>query len=257
MAILTPMSDTPSDQNHFPPQRAAFVALAIVAFMLVFRPFGIVIDSPATLVVVLGFAPLNFAMMLLTHMAPARSGWIGGVQRIGPIILANIVYIAVLGGERVNAATSVKVIAVGLLVVAAVGLWNRERSARQEVLELRARPASSERDLIVLRGEGDKEIVQLAPQALQYIHANGNYVDVHFIKGGAPDSLLLRATLAGVAAQAPDGFLTKVHRSYFVNLAAAHRLIRNGGKMHVEFEGGARAPVSRAFYQSTRAAALA
>lgn len=249
------MSNTPSEQTRFPPQRAAIVALGIAAFMLVFRPFGMAIDSPAALVVVLGFAPLNFAMMLLVHLAPARSGWAGGAQRIGAIILANIVYIAVLGGARVNAVTSVKVIAVGLLVVAAVGLWNRERSLRREVLELRARPAFPEQDLIVLRGESDKEILRLAPDALHYVCASGNYVDIHFMKGAAPEKLLLRATLAGIAAQAPDGALHQCHRSYLANLSAARRLISAGGNMTIEFTNGAQIPVSRSYRKAIRAAA--
>ncbi len=251
------MSAAETETDNFTPRRAAVIAAGVTAFMLVFRPFGITIDNPAALFIILGFAPLNFSAMILTHMAPSRGGWPGGAARIGAISLANIIYISLLAGKNASATTSVKVALVTLLVVAAVGLWNRERSLRQEVLELRARPAGPGGDAITLRGEGDKEIVRLAPQALQYIRANGNYVDVHFIKAGAPDSLLLRATLTGIAAQAPEGSLTKVHRSYFVNLTAAHRLVRSGGKMHVEFEGGARAPVSRAYYQSTRAAALA
>ena len=250
------MSDTLSDQNRFPPQRAAIIALGIAAFMLVFRPFGMVVDSPAALVVVLGFAPLNFALVLLVHLAPSLSGWAGGVQRIGAIILANFVYTAVLGGAGVNAVTSVKVIAVGLLVAAAVALWNRERSLRQEVLELRARPATPELEVIVLRGEGDKEILRLPPDALHYVRANGNYVDVHFLRGDAPETSLLRATLAGIIEQTPEGALVQCHRSYLANLGAARRLISAAGNMEIEFAGGGQIPVSRSYRKAIRAAAV-
>lgn len=249
------MSTAKSNLGEFSLQRTATVAIAVTLFILLFRPFGMTINSFAEYVVVLGLAPLNFGMMLLVHLTPSRSRWIGAAQRISAIIFGNIIYLSVLSGERVAVATSIKVILVALLVVAAAGLWNRERSLRREVLELRARSVGDRLEMIILRGESDKEILRLAPDALRYVCANGNYVDVHFMKGAEPDKALLRTTLAGIADQAPDGALHQCHRSYLVNLATAQRLISARGAMDIEFSDGARVPVSRSFRKAIRAAA--
>ncbi len=242
--------------SQFPAWRAALIGIAIAGFMLVFRPFGITIANTAAFLVILGLAPLNFATILLVHLAPSRKGWIGLAQRAGAITLANIIYISLLTAGGAEIASSIKVGLVTLLVIAAVGLWNRERSLHREVLELRTRPLREESELIILRGEGDKEILRLAPDQLRFIKAGGNYIDVHFMKNGTPEKVLLRGTLANVANQAGDGTLIQCHRSYFVNLMAAQRIISEGGRMGIEFASGERVPVSRNFRAAIREAAI-
>ncbi len=238
-------------QSNFPVWRAALIGAAIAGFMLVFRPFGIAITSTAAFLVILGLAPLNFMTILFLHMAPSRKGWIVLAQRAGAITFVNIIYISLLTGGA-NVASSVKVGLVSLLVIAALGLWNRERSLHREVLELRARPSPEASELIILRDESDKEILRLTPDQLHFIKAGGNYVDVHYLKNGAPGKALLRGTLASIARQAGYNKLIQCHRSYFVNLMAAQRIISEGRRMEIEFAEGERVPVSRNFHTAIR-----
>lgn len=249
------MTAADSRTDKFPPERAAMIAVAITVFMLVFRPFGMSISNAASLLAVLGFAPLNFAAMALAHMAPPRPGWLSASLRVGGIVLANIAYVSIIAGGNADISTIVKVVLIALLVIAAVSFWNRERALRREVLDLRNRPAPAAQDIFALRGDNDSEILRLTPATLLYLCANGNYVDVHYVKNGAPEKSMLRATLAGLQAQTPDGILAQCHRSYLVNLAAAQRLVSTGGRMAIEFPNGATAPVSRSYRQSIRDAA--
>ena len=244
-----------ADTTKFPPERAAMIAVAIALFMLVFRPFGMVISNPVSVLVVLGFAPLNFVAMALAHMAPPHAGRLGAALRIGGIVLANIAYVSIIAGGDAQISSIVKVVLVALLVIATVSFWNRERALQREVLDLRNRAAPSTQETFTLRGENDSEILRLTPATLLYLCANGNYVDVHYIQNGAPEKSMMRATLAGLHAQAPDGVLAQSHRSYLVNLAAAQRLVSAGGRMEIEFPNGAKAPVSRSYKQAIRMAA--
>ena len=244
-----------ADTSKFPPERAAIIAVAIALFMLIFRPFGMSIGNGASLLAVLGFAPLNFVAMALAHMAPPRAGWFGAILRIGGIVLANIAYVLMIAGGDAGMSSIVKVVLIALLVIATVGFWNRERALHREVLELRNRPTATAQETFTLRGDNDSEILRLTPSALLYLCANGNYVDVHFVKNGAPEKSMLRATLAGLRAQTPDGVLVQSHRSYLVNLDVAQRLVSASGRMEIEFPNGAKAPVSRSYKQAIRAAA--
>jgi DNA-binding LytR/AlgR family response regulator len=216
---------------------------------------GLSINSIAEAVIILGLAPLNFLAMLAVHRAPLPPGTIRAAAIAALIALANTFYLLYwdVGGDGI--VITAKVGLVTILTVAAVAVWNRQRTLEREVLELKKRPGGNNCDVIVLRGDNDKEILRLAPEALRYVRANGNYVDVHFLNAGAPGKAMLRATLAGIAAQAPQGTLIHSHRSYLVNLTAAQRIISRAGSMEIEFGDGVRIPVSRSFRSAVRGAA--
>ena len=251
------MADDTTNENSFPSWRAATIAAGIVGFLVIFRPFGLKIDNALALFVVLGLAPLNFLGMMLAHSPTLPRGVFGSGLRVGGIAAANILYLSLVTSDGATAALSVKVILVAMLTVAAVMVWNERRTLKREVFELRTQERATSIQTVVLKGENESEILRIAPDALRFVAANGNYVDIHYLKNGEPEKVMLRGTLASILEQAPDGVFIQSHRSYLVNLAAAQRIVASGGSMEIEFADGERVPVSRGRRDEIKAAALA
>lgn len=247
------MTDEPTDAN-FDWRRGGAIALAVTAFLIVFRPFGVTLATPADWIAALGFAPLNFLTIMLVHRLPDRFGPV----RALPVIGANILYAIFVGGASPMVGVTASVL-IAALTAGLVGLWNRERRLADEVVTLRAADRASEppggASMIVLRGENDRDILKLQPHRLEFIRADGNYAEVHFQRSDGPTTALLRASLKSLAAQCEGDFLTPCHRSYLVNLAAADRLSIAGGRMTVEFPSGKSCPVSRRYRDAVRARA--
>ncbi len=228
--------------------RSAAIATGVVVFLFAFRPFGLTTDSAADALVLLGVAPLNFLIMLGIHALPLRREPWRTVVAIGCLVVGNTAYLAALS-------QSVPAFEIGLAVALVVGLtasivflWNRGNIPEQELHERDVNVAPGGRP-ITLSGESDQEILQLAPDELLFMSANGNYVDVHYRKGDDAAKSMLRGSLAGLAAQVPGKLLVQCHRSHFVNLAVARRIVRAKGRTLIEFDGSGRVPVSRMFRQ--------
>jgi|GEM_PF-6478435 len=246
------MTDTTGSAAIFDWRRGAIIAVGVTAFIALFRPFGVSISSPAALALIFGFAPINFAAILLAHKLPAKGAMV--FIRPAAVIVANLGYaFAISGGPKLS--TAVAVIFVALLVAGAVALWNRERSLHREVIELRRRPGPETDEVIVLRGENDRDMLRLSPRDLLYVAAKGNYSEVAYLRNGAPVTALLRTSLKSIAEQTGEAALTRSHRSFLVNLNAAQRITAKSDIMTIAFPGGVSAPVSRQHRSAIRAAA--
>jgi len=222
--------------------------LGVVVFLFAFRPFGLAVDSVVDTLVLLGIAPLNFLIMLGIHASPIRrEPWRTAVA-FGSLIIANTVYLAVWSQGTRALETGLGVTLVVALTASIVFLWNRGRIPEQE-LDLRDKHTGTAGRPITLSGESDQEILQLTPDELLFMSANGNYVDVHYLKDGLPAKSMLRSSLAGLAAKVPGNLMIQCHRSHFVNLAIARRIVRVKGRTLIEFHRGERVPVSRMFKQ--------
>lgn len=232
--------------RSFQPVRSAAVAAGVVVFLFVFRPFGLAVDSAAEALVLLGIGPLSFLVMLAIHALPLRRGPWRTVVALGAMVISITAYVAAWSqGVRVFE-TGLAVALVAGLTAAIVFLWNRGRIPEQEFHGRPIDGAVSNRP-IKLSGESEQEILQLSPDELLFLSANGNYVDVHYRKGHDMAKSMLRSSLAGLAAQVPGNVLIQCHRSHFVNLAVARRIVRVKGRTMIEFDGSRRVPVSRRF----------
>ena len=232
----------------FRPIRSAAIAMGVVIFLFAFRPFGLAIGSAAELLVLLGIAPLNFIIMLGIHGLPLRSDFWRTVVALGTLVVSNTVYLAAWSQSSRALETGLAVALVVGLTATIVFLWNRGSIPEQELVERGIYAVTGGRT-ITLSGESDQEILQLAPDELLFMSANGNYVDVHYRKGDEADKSMLRSSLAGLAAQVPNNLLVQCHRSHFVNLAVARRIVRARSRTLIEFDGSERVPVSRMFRQ--------
>ena len=235
--------------RSFRPMRSAIISTGVVVFLFAFRPFGLAIDSVADMLVLLGVAPLNFLIMLGIHAVPLRKEPGRTVVALGCLVVGNTAYLAAWSQSTRVLETSFAVALVVGLTAVIVFLWNRGRIPEQGIDERHIR-ATTRGGPITLSGEGDQEILRLAPDELLFMSANGNYVEVHYRKGNGAAKSMLRSSLAGLAAQVPGNLMVQCHRSYFVNLVAARRIVRSKGRTLIEFDGGERVPVSRKFRQN-------
>jgi DNA-binding LytR/AlgR family response regulator len=228
----------------------AAIALGIVAFLVLFRPFGLSIDGGREAVVVLALGPLNFAALMLLHWTPLPRGWARAAIAVGLMATVNFAYLALFSNNAVSLIVPVGLVAG--VVFATASQWRRHERLRREVIALReASPADDEP--LVFEGEGG-DTLRVPAHALRYAKSEGNYTRLVWRRGEDLAEKLLRTTLTGVNSAA-RGALVRCHRSYLVNLAAAERLEGTSRGMTVNFADGCAVPVSRSYVAAMRDAA--
>lgn len=235
-----------TDQLHFCRTQGAIVVTAIALFLIVFRPFRISIDSLAEMFIIVGMVPLNFLAMFAIHHMPISSSRTRTIFGALLIIFANSIYFDYWSQTSHFFEIAAQVTLVGGLAIGMVASWHRRQSRNNIPIQEHA-DISPTRSPIILRGANDREILRIAPDELTYLSANGNYVDVHYLKGGTPAKTMLRASLVSLVAQVKQNTLTQCHRSYFVNLTVAQRIVSEKGNVEIEFHDGVRVPVSRTY----------
>lgn len=68
---------------------------------------------------------------------------------------------------------------------------------------------------LIIRGDGKMDYLNLPKQALLYMKASDNYVEVHFLQNGKSQIHVLRAKLSAIEKDIPK--LLRTHRSYLIN----------------------------------------
>ena len=241
------MSDDAKTAPGFTRQRAAIISIAIAGFLILFRPFGISIENWQKMLVLLGFAPLNFVVMIAAHQTTIDGLPFKRFIAPAAIVGANMIYVLFWSSGSAIFPTTIHVLLISALTAGAVVMWNQQRALKREVLELRAAPSDIAPKTIVLRGETENEILRLSPHALLFLKAQGNYVEVNYLSDGVVAQSLLRSTLNGLFEQAGHSSLLRCHRSYIANLDAAIRLVSDKDGMRLEFENALSIPVSRTY----------
>jgi len=253
-----PTEDMNSSARHahrrhpFQLMRASAVALGVVAFLFLFRPFGLTIDSATDAFVLLGFAPLNLLIMFGVHSVPIRIESWRTVVALCSLLIGNTGYLAIWSQSTQAVPIGLSVALVVGMTVAILTLWNRGRIPEQELPD-RRNDAPVHEEIITLTGAGADEIVRLAPEEILFMSANGNYVDLHYRTSKGVEKTMLRTPLTRLVAQVSGNLMIQCHRSHFVNLSAARRIVRSKGRTLIEFDQGERIPVSRKFRQRVRA----
>lgn len=246
----TAEKDIPFLKEHevrpFQIKRSAVVAIGVTVFLFVFRPFGLTVDSAAEVLVLLGVAPLNLLIMFGIHFMPFRLKSWQTVFALCCLLVGNTAYLAVWSQSARALEIGFSVALVVGLTAMIVTLWNRGRIPEQE-LPGSDNLALERHEPVTLTGNGAQEVLRLTPGEILFMSANGNYVDVHYRSSEGATTAMLRSPLARLASQVPGNLMIQCHRSYFVNLSAARRIVRSRGRTLVEFDQGERVPVSRKF----------
>lgn len=107
-------------------------------------------------------------------------------------------------------------------------------------------------DLVILVGENKNEVLKLEKEALLFVKAIENYVEITFTDESKQlRSLTFRQTLSNVWQQIP--FLEKCHRSYLVNLTAVKELTGNSQSAKISFTNGEeKIPLSKTYYKQVK-----
>lgn len=123
-----------------------------------------------------------------------------------------------------------------------IELLSAAATLQRQLTSLLGPPAAEPSPIRRLAVRNNGHVLFLAPEAIEWIEAAGNYVRLN--AGG--ESHLLRETMSGVESKLPrDGFL-RIHRSAIVNLDAVRELEPSPhGDFVVVLRSGKRLPLSR------------
>lgn len=115
-------------------------------------------------------------------------------------------------------------------------------------------PAAVPPAKVLLVGEGHKERLELALQALLFISSSDNYIRVVYSSKGLVQNQLLRCSLKGAEQQlSAYPSLFRCHRMYLVHLEKVVRVSGNAQGLRLHLEGVAEPiPVSRSLTQTIK-----
>ena len=223
------------------------------------KPFVWAYTSGATSLVL---APL--VALLLTIAPPGRGKWgrfalvhgLGTVayclMHVGGFILLRKLAYAVLGqhyqyGGLADLLSEYRKDLLGYFIILTfIALVARLIADRKPTVALSPGPGAGAAIFDIREGA---RVIRARVSDIVAAAAAGNYVEFHLADGRR---LLMRTTLARVAAVlAPHGFV-RTHRSWLVNTACVRVLKAEGGSgdHRLELDGGVNAPLSRRFSQT-------
>jgi hypothetical protein len=101
-------------------------------------------------------------------------------------------------------------------------------------------PAPADRKLAVKTRKGER-LIDI--EAIDYLQAAGNYVEVH----SAGERFLVRSALGALAERLPSGGFLRTHRSLLVNVAAVVESRGSGAAQELVLRNDATIPVSRSY----------
>jgi hypothetical protein len=106
---------------------------------------------------------------------------------------------------------------------------------------------------IDFQGINKGEKITIKKEALLFIKASENYVDIYYSKDNAIQHKTFRNTLTVIHEQAP--FLHKSHRSYLVNISAIKKISGNSQNARIAFhQDGLEIPLSKSYYKTIKLA---
>ncbi|HJU38518.1 MAG TPA: LytTR family DNA-binding domain-containing protein, partial [Tahibacter sp.] len=124
------------------------------------------------------------------------------------------------------AVTALCAIAPVIVRLLATERWLRERHERQAaaLVDEASPPDEPHGECLIRARDG---VLELDADALRYVRAEANYVDVVFRRDGVRSHRLLRVAIADVERQFAAGVVVRCHRSYLVATAAIARVHGN------------------------------
>jgi LytTr DNA-binding domain len=174
------------------------------------------------------------------------------------IILALTIFQKVLGNSFsiLNLAKYVLTIGVFLIITFTFideRLLLRNKLEQAEKLVVSKKSSSGDTaPKVSLRGQSEKETIELMPEQFIYAVADGNYVSIYWWQGDEMQRTLLRQTFKNVAQQLAGQFnLIQTHRGYIVNRDHVEDVSGNKNGLQLSIKGiSHRVPVSRSYVAS-------
>ena len=249
----------------------------IFLFLRFFQPFGLLTMTENKSLIVLGFAAITSATMLINYavlpvLLPAyfdMEQWTTGkniqlgVWNILVISLLNYGYYQVVRGDRLHLEGLLSFViitsSVGIFPVTLLAFMNELYLTRKHAKEATffsnklqtARETDKNHPIerLVIKGDLKNDVLEIAVDELYYIQAVDNYSEVRYIKAGQLCSQLLRISLKNIESQLEEfPNIIRCHRSYMVNIKKISRIYGNARAYYLHFEPfEEQVPLSRGF----------
>lgn len=202
---------------------AAGVGMFVAAFLLIFRPFGLIWNGWLDPVfwLILGLAPFNAALVLgldslfgrlQTSWTILNNPYANLLATVSIIVIGNVFYQIILQDDfqwaRVFTITW-RVFLIALFPTLFALLFYRQQRATTPLLQENSDPVFSFQD------ENNRESFSVSSNDLLFISADRNYVLIHTKLSEQPH--LLRSSLKTIEEQLIDSTVIRCHRSYLVN----------------------------------------
>lgn len=243
--------------------RALGVSVFVVAFLIVFRPFSLTLETIAQVTIYLGLGAVMLTILALNHYVvfPLISGW--KLSKGHTTLVSNLVrfwfLLSMMLGiyfylsaflekppeQLMNWSLLVKIGLVGSIPFALMALIRKQRTLKRQLYELRACPRGSD-TAIVMQSANGKDQLRLDRGDVLFVRAEDNYVAIAHRTRHRVEEALLRGTLSTFEDLLADKGFVRCHRSYLINLSAIRRLRRRAGtSVAVLKAGNLSIPVSR------------
>lgn len=227
---------------------AALAGGIVAAFLLVFQPFQIEVNSWFSFWAITGFGAVTFLMSLLVELLLRRfiMEYFKGNLAFGFMYAANISFIAIgnllysiVMFDNSNA-HFLELLFWALVYTALVGLipltfffilhfWKKHEAAQQKIAEQAEiiEVAEKSKGVLALEGDGRGEILKLNGDQILYLQAQDNYVIIQYLDNHLLKNHLLRASLSKLEKQLAGTTIKRCHRSFLVNMDKV-KTIRKG-----------------------------
>lgn len=149
--------------------------------------------------------------------------------------------------ETTLAVGSIPVVIAGLLVQLR---WLKKN--QQQAAEIAAIDHSATPSLRLSFKLGKNKEFSLDTRDLLYVEAMQNYVVLHYLREGLPQTQVIRSTIVNVIKQVSGTAILRCHRSYLVNAENVNTVSGNaqGLKLSIRGEEGVEIPVSRTYIEA-------
>ncbi|MFK7847587.1 MAG: LytTR family DNA-binding domain-containing protein [Rhodothermales bacterium] len=217
------MKTEPKHNDEYNPYWfAAGIGVFVAAFLLVFRPFGLIWQGWLDPVfwLILGLAPFNAALVLTLdvlferlakHLPLLNNPSVGLLTTVCIVVAGNVFYQIALQDEFQWASiltVTWRVFLIALFPTLFVLLfYHRRRTTKTE---------ENPDPIFRFQDENDRESFSVAANDLLFISADRNYILIHTRLEEKPH--LLRSSLKTIEAQLVGSTVIRCHRSYMVNL---------------------------------------
>lgn len=133
-------------------------------------------------------------------------------------------------------------------------LQERNRIEKQAVESLGPTKVSKDSFSEITLSGTTKESLKLLPEDFIYAEANGNYVQVHYLKDGMAKNIMIRCSISQVEATlSVCSNIMRCHRAFVVNLMQVSRLENHATSLQLYFkETKSSIPVSKTYLQTIK-----
>ncbi|MEB3346422.1 LytTR family DNA-binding domain-containing protein [Aquimarina gracilis] len=252
-----------------------FLTLYVPVFLLIFQPFGVNNYNPThkinldLIIGCLGFGLIS-GIVISIHEFLVVPYFLKKKTRFSMITKWSFVFISLpfliylfynlLGGFHDWKWSSFlgfirDVFLMSILPMSIIIMYNNYISVKKANHVLLKGPIvnNPKMQLINIESNNCKDSIILSLDALLYVKAQDNYVDIYYLKDNQVKKQLLRVTMKALALKLKEKAIIRCHRSYLVNMNKVIKIDNNGYQMQLLLSNIKNPiPISRSYINSVK-----